>query len=274
MTDADDLSSIQREMVRLLTSPGEIAGDPRATRLAQAWILGSSRLSPVEQLEIYREQFWLRHVGSLREDFPGLTRVLGVESWERLSAAYLSEPGNLTRALRDLGAGLPGYVAAQEWLPRRDLCRDLAALEWAYVDVFDEADDPPLDPEKVGAIPQEAWLGARIRLSSSLRLLELTHPAPDYRRSLRQLPAEAQLPPIERRQSYWVIYRRDRSLWDKEVSEAAFRLLEQLSQNTPLVPAAERVVRDLPEAAARLEEELFTWFALWGRLGWVVDVVV
>ncbi len=272
-----DLSSLQRWMARLIQRPHSLAKENDFEAVAAQHFTGSSQLSPAEQIDIYRQQFWLRHRGALREDFPGLLALLGPELWERVVTAYLESPCHLTLALRDLGHGLAAHLEQFPALPQRELCVDMARLEWAYVDVFGVPDEPPLDAERVRTIAPEAWPGARIVLSSAVRLLSFDFPVPDHRRRLRASASkETPLPPPERldEPGFWVIYRRQRSLWDKPVSEPAFRLLEQLAAGVPLVPACEAVVQRLPDAASRLEQELFTWFSLWGRLGWIVDVVV
>ena len=51
------------------------ANVPRPT----AVIAGNDRLTPEEQAEIYREQFWLRHRDVLRDDYPALRHLLGEE---------------------------------------------------------------------------------------------------------------------------------------------------------------------------------------------------
>ena len=49
---------------------------------AQKMATGNARMTPCEQLDVYREQFFLRHVGSLREDFPTVEHLLGAESFD------------------------------------------------------------------------------------------------------------------------------------------------------------------------------------------------
>ena len=48
------------------------------------------------------------------------------------------------------------------------------------------SDAAPLDPAKLAAIPEDAWLGARIVLHPALRLLQVRYPVADLRRKLKQ----------------------------------------------------------------------------------------
>src|SRR5262245_10531800 len=124
-------------MTALLRHGRDLAKSADARGFAELEIGGNDRLSPVEQLEIYREQFWLRHTSSLVEDFPGLSGILGQASWEQLVEAYLAAVTPESYTLRDLGQRLPEFVARASFLEHRELCTDMARLEWAYVEAFD-----------------------------------------------------------------------------------------------------------------------------------------
>ncbi|HEX7668691.1 MAG TPA: hypothetical protein VF395_03865, partial [Polyangiaceae bacterium] len=72
-----NLRETQEWMAELLRRPRALPPDARVSELAAVHLAGNGRLAPDRQLEIYREQFWLRHTASLLEDFPGLSGVLG-----------------------------------------------------------------------------------------------------------------------------------------------------------------------------------------------------
>jgi hypothetical protein len=259
-------------MVRLLTTTQAL--DQRAELHSQicSRIGGSAHLSPAEQLEIYRVQFWLRHTASLVEDFPGLGGILGQADWERLLETYLSEHPPTSWTLRDLGAQLPAHVETCSWLPHRGLCADMARLEWAYIEVFDARDAAPLDAERIAAIPEHAWPTARIVLNPALRLLRVAYPVADLRRQLRQHPVASVLIPDAEPQCL-VIYRGpDRNLKHASVPRSAFELLGLLHAGLPLAAACETVVNEHPELASDVEHSVQAWFADFAQRGWIVDV--
>lgn len=266
-------------LVRTLRSSSDLARNPALSAELSALFCGSAHLSPAQQLEIYREQFWLRHTSSLLEDFPGVAFLLGQEQWKKLSESYLLEEGSLTRALRELGSNLPKHLVAKlraGWSPPvpGDLVLQMAQLEWAYVDVFDAPDEAELDAQQVAALTPEQWPRATFVVSQAVRLLVFDYPVADFRRAIKSGEAElSQLPVRSATPEYAVVYRRERRLWDKQLSAPAFFLLEQLARGNELVRSCEEVARRLPESESRLEQELFTWFALWGRMGWIRGVV-
>src|SRR6188474_2074542 len=103
-------------MAELLVRRRALARDPEVTAAAAERVTGNARLLPVDQVEIYREQFWLRHSASLVEDFPGLGGILGQDDWERLIEEYLEAVPPVAYSLRDLGERLPAFIETCEWL--------------------------------------------------------------------------------------------------------------------------------------------------------------
>jgi hypothetical protein len=261
------LSELQAWLAAVLRRRRALPADPELARLAREHVTGNDRLAPVEQLEIYREQFWLRHTGSLIEDFPGLGGILGQSGWERLLEEYLLAHPPASFTLRDLGQELPDFVARADWLENRELCADMARLEWAYLEAFDAADCEPLAPAALAAIPEAAWESARLELAPSLRLLELDFPVADLRRAIRG----EQLVKIPARQpTKLAVHRLNRELFDRKLPDVAFALLSRLAQGLSLGAACEQVA----EATPGLEASLGDWFRQWAELGWIARVVV
>lgn len=270
------LSDLQTWMAQLLRHPRGLEKKGELQTAAALHFEGNDRLSPAEQIEIYRQQFWLRHTSALVEDFPGLTGLLGQAAWEPIVESYLMAQGSSVFALKNLGEHLAEHLRLADdslftntTVPR-DALRQMAQLEWAYVRAFDVNNDPRLSPLKLAQIPPEAWEKARFHISSSVTLLHLDYAAADARRALKKSPGE--LVSLPKDPHYLVVYRRENALWDKRVSRPAYLLLEQFQAGVPLVPACEAVIAQEPQAEAILDEQLTEWFTLWGRLGWIVGV--
>lgn len=272
MNEDRALSELQTWMAELFRRRRALPKDPALVELAPRHVTGNDRLSPVEQLEIYREQFWLRHTASLVEDFPGLGGILGQIDWERLLEEYLETHPPDGFSLRDLGQHLPSFVERAEWLPQRELCTDMARLEWTYVEVFDDADAPPLDAAELGRISEDAWERACIELAPALRLLSVRYRVADLRRRLRAATDSVPIPPPEAQKL--VVYRLQREIYDRGVSRGAFALLGALRSGTPLVAACEQAMQEVPDEAAEVESSIGSWFQRWAELGWIARVRV
>ena len=272
MKDDAALSELQAWMAEVFRRRRALPNDAELAELAKRHVTGNDRLLPVEQLEIYREQFWLRHTSSLVEDFPGVGGILGQDDWQRLIEEYLEACPPAEFSLRDLGKRFPEFVSRCEWLPQRELCADMARLEWAYLEAFVAADGEQLDASALAQIPEAAWESARIELSPALRRLSVSYPVAELRRRLRT-SGDEHVPIPEPEPQKIVVYRRERELYDRVVEPGAFALLGALAEGAPLVAACERALAEVPEQAEPIEASIGAWFQTWAELGWIARVV-
>lgn len=264
-----DLSDIQTFVADAIQRRRSLVDDPAMVEASRAIAAGNDRLSPVEMVDVYREQFFLRHVGALREDYPALAHRLGEEGFDDLACAYLAAIPPADFSLRDLGQKLPGFLAeAAPWSADRALA-DLARFEWAYVDAWDAADAPPLDPAKIAAMPEDGWPRARVVFHPSLTLLDLSIAAHRYRAAVR---AEESPPPPAPERTMCAVYMGPEMLECADLDPRAYALVTRLARGVPLGEACEQAVAATGADAASLEAELGGWFSEWTSRGWVVDL--
>lgn len=266
-----DLASVQGALAALLRAPTPLDRDASLSAEASAIAAGNERLSPAEQVDIYREQYFLRHVDSLRDDFRAIERLLGEDAFHALATAYLAAHPPSTWSLRDAGEALPRFVA--EAAPWRDdpLVADLARAEWAFIEAFDGPDAPPLDAASVATVREEDWPRARLVVHPSVRLLALAYPSTDFRTAARKGEAPARPAPAP---THVVVYRGPDALLFLDVEPDAFALLSELAQGTPLGDACERAAAASGASASAFEAKLGEWFQRWTERGWIVRVDV
>ncbi|HEV8244600.1 MAG TPA: DNA-binding domain-containing protein [Polyangiaceae bacterium] len=273
MAQDQNLSQIQEQLTAFLQQRKALDKSATARAFAEREIGGNERLSPVEQLEIYREQFWLRHTSALLEDFPGLSGIIGQGAWERLVEEYLDELPPTSFTLRDLGDRLPEFVAKASWLEHHELCLDMTRLEWAYVEAFDAADVAPLTPARLASIPDEAWETARFVLGPSLALLRVNYPVFELRKRL-VLAGDENVAIPERAPALLAVCRRELSVLTHHLEAPPFALLEELRSGRALVAAVEATSLSTGVSSEVLAADLGAWFALWAEQGLVIDVVI
>jgi len=299
-TTAPELDRVQGFLQEILRRDGELTESPDlAPRIAEH-ITGNDRLSPAEQADLYREQFFLRHVESLEEDHIGIAHYLGEEAFDAFARAYLRAHPPRTRSLRDLGADLATFAATYDGFPEglRDLVVDMARYELLLVDVFDAADVPPPDGPRLAAIPEDVWLTRPLVWTPHLRLLALSYPAPELRIAAKKAaheaaheahPGEAALAlehhahlhaadgapkaPPPREPAYYGIFRRDDIVAFERLTAEAHGLLELLTAGESLASGCEKLSSRLTdEEAAKVEAEVGAWFQRWASWGWILDV--
>jgi len=268
-----DLASMQRALAELMRRPTPVAGDAASATLATEIASGNERLSPAEQVDVYREQFLLRHLDVLREDFLTLEHALGDERFEALASAYLQAFPPRSFSLRDLGVDLPRFVAEVAPWSEDPLLADLARVEWAFVDAFDAPDAPPLDLAGVSAVPEDAWPSVRLVLQPSVQRLALRYPAHEARLAVRSAgDGGARVARPAPAQTYLVVFRGKDRLQCLAVEPDAYALLDELARGTALGDACERVAAASGASSASFDEKVGAWFQQWTALGWLSRV--
>lgn len=237
---------------------------------------GNDRLSPLEMIEIYREQYWLRHRDCLREDFASIDHVLCVErgegAFDDLVRAYLRDHPSPSYTLRDLGEHMVRFLETNEPWSRDPFLADLAKVEWAFVEAFDGPDAPPFDPKTIEGRSEDEWPNARLVFHPSLRRLALRTPAHDYRIAARKEPEGLSRAAV--RDCHVVVYRGPELLHVLEIDASANAMLDELIvRNLPLGEACERAARAAAIDLESFQTKLAGWFSEWTTLGWIRAVV-
>jgi hypothetical protein len=269
------VQALLKDAFRLGTPIPEDAG--LASRVS-AHVSGNDRFSPAEQADIYRRQYFLRHVDSLIEDHPGLVHYLGDDGFEQLANAYLEKHPPTSYTLRDLGADLATFLATYDGVPEdmRELLCDLARYDLHVVELFDAADVPPPDAERLRALPEDAWLTRPLVFNPQLRLHAFGYPAPEIRNAIRDGEHSKEPPPREpppREPTRYGIFRRDHVVSFERLSPQAFELLSLLKAGVPLQTACEKLSETMSDEDARIvEAEVGAWFQRWASWGWILDV--
>jgi hypothetical protein len=264
------LGGLQRWMQSVIVHPGSIEdalASPEAAVLVPPAgvgevLLPSATLAAGERIGIYHEMYLLRMTEALDSDYPALAHFLGPERFTALVRGYLAAHPSRSYTLNVLGRSLADWLAAAPDLARRGFCRDLARLEWAVTEAFDAPELPRLAAQALEAVPPEAWDVARLVPSAALRLLELRWNANEWLDSAKD---DRHHHPKPRRRDGWIaVFRQGYSVYRRELSRAAFRLLQDLvsgrSVGEALKAALDRRGTPGPEALTR-------WFRDWASDG-------
>ena len=182
MKSSPDLQETQALFWRLLTAPeGAARGCEALVRegLLRDRDLGfflrrGERLSPTERLDVYADMYFYRLKDCLAEDYPNLAAWIGPARFHNLVTDYLLAHPSRHPSLRELGRALPVFLESQPLPASFVRAPGLARLEWARLDVFDDADAEPLTREALllsqgAAAPEDCLLA----LVPALRLLQL-----------------------------------------------------------------------------------------------------
>lgn len=268
---AAQLERIQRTLAAAFRQFVPLTERPDLKEELTAIVSGNERLSPQEQAEIYRGQFWLRHRDALYEDFPGLLHLLGEDAFEELLRAYLIACPPDSWTLRDLGNHLATFAKRYDFDPAvAGAARDMAAFELAFALVWDGPDAAPVALERIEAIPADAWANARLQLHPVLTLLSLSHPVQHIRTDLKAKAPPREILPAPTFVALWRGGNGRVHYLGIESGEHA--LLTSLRDGATLGEACDRAASASDDPAG-LASKLQRWFKSWTRRGWIVDVV-
>jgi hypothetical protein len=251
--------------------------------VASSFIAPNSRLSAFERLEIYNRQYWFRVLSGLAEDFPAVRAVVGGSRFDALSIAYLTAHPSRSFTMRNLGSKLVEWLGEHpQWTGRRQaLAVDVARVEWAFVEAFDNAERTPLTVDQIATLDG----GSQLALQPHVRLLALDYRADDiamalHRRDKRQTSeagvkheedseAPARLPRLRRRATWVAAHRVDFNVYYRRMEREEFVTLAAIRDGKPLVEALDAGFAESRIPEARRANRVREWFATWAELEWI-----
>jgi hypothetical protein len=266
-----DLSELQRLLVDAVMRPAAPPADAPADRVARLLRPSARGMTAESRLEVYRDQFWLRHLASLAEDFPTVRWVVGEASFDGLLHGYLRDHPPRGWNLQRLGADFPAFVDSRRSPSDDALAHDAALIDWAFMEVFDAPDSPPLDLRVIAAAPPDAWPLARISFLPALRHVGTAHIVHALRGAIKKGEACERPPRVATRTVVW----RDAAhfLHALPVDLEASQLMLALQGGQPLGEACASVAAANPAIGAEVfDTNVGVWFQQWTANGWLSAV--
>lgn len=217
----------------------------------------STGLEPEECIGLYRGMYGLRMAESLEVDYPVVAAFIGERRFQTLVHNYVRSFPSRSYTLNRLGDHLPEYIASSRVKDHRFLA-DLARMELAITQVFDEVETPPLTPGQLQRLREADLLTLRLRPVRAARILQFDHPVDDAFQAWRdERPLAVPAP----KRSWLLIHRSDYTVLRNSLTEASFKLLSSLAEGATVLEALER------SAGAASPAELLATFRDWAAAG-------
>lgn len=271
------LRDVQVWTVGAISGVGADADDQAITR----YVTAGPRLSAAERFDIYRSGYHARLIECLLDDYPVLAAMLdrdGDGQFAALCRAYVDRHPSASPNLNGFGRHMASFCreVALEAFPGfaavGPFASDLAALEWALVEVLHAETAPPLDIAALQALPPESWASARFIASDALRLLRFAYPvnAVFIANRIDEIVPEVPAPSP----NAVAVYRKDMQLWRMDLTPAMMAVVEPLLQGKSLgeaLAAIEAEVTD-PDVLAQTSANLMVWFREWVDAGFFTRI--
>jgi hypothetical protein len=252
------LEKVQRWMQACILGP-RTSEETMLSDAARGLVLPSKTLSALERLDIYRSMYLPRMEEALAIDYPALKHFLGAEEFMRLVKRYVDVYPSRNYTLNRLGDHLPEFIATLTGLAKKEFCVDLARLEYALTMVFDANETPPLTPDAVRAVPDEAWETARLKPIDAFRLLAFDYPVSRY---VGAVDGENRIPRLARKKNWVVAYRRNYQVHRIDLTEPSYELLSALASGRTMGDAIMAVLSRKWHPSLK-QSQLFEWFRDW-----------
>lgn len=211
-------------------------------------------------LGVYRNAYALRLAEILRHDYGKLHAYLGDDQFDSLARAYIAAHPSRNFNGRWFGNRLSLFLQSAAPYAARPELADLAAFEWALLDVFDAADAPALELADLASTPPEDWPRLVFRPRPAFRRLDLTTNALEIWRALDEdSPAPEALTGGEPERI--IVYRPEWGAMFRAMSEEEAIMWNEAVKGTPFGGLCEivAVYGGEEDAAARAAGYLGSW---------------
>ena len=260
-----ELTRLQRWMQEVVVHPGTVEdaiesdGAVReipSERLSDV-VLPSHSMTSAERIGVYHGMYLMRMEEALETDYPVIRYHLGDHQFGHLVREYVQRYPSTSYTLNRLGDHLPQFFLDDSEWPEAAFLHDLARLELAMTDVFDEEESPVLGATELEAVPTEMWDESRLLPVPAFRLLAFKHAViPNLVAYHEDRPS-----PSPRRRATWVaLYRRDYSVLRLELARAEYDLLKAIVSGAPL---GEALATAAASKSQRQQAKVFRWFRTW-----------
>ena len=230
-----------------------------AERDAGQVFVGTDELGAEERIRIYANMFIWRQIDALRDDFPKLAALLGDEGFYQMAERYLAAHPSTHPSLSRLGEELPAWLDQHQSL-RPDLA-DLARLELARNQVFEEEEVELAAPELLGEVPQETVPELRLELAPAVQLLSLAN---DVSEAWKQIENGLPAPPPQAGRAHFAVWRKGYDVFHIRIEADEAKALRGLQAGETLGVVCE-AFSDRPQAVEAAFRAVTSWFVE----GWI-----
>jgi len=231
-------------------------------------ILPSKTLKPIDRVGIYHGMYLLRMIEALDVDYPAVAWHLGEHRFQHLVADYVTHYPSRSYTLNRLGDEMPEFIAAQESLPRRAFLHDLARLELAMTQAFDEEESPAMPSDALTSLGDVDVTRLRFQTIAALRLVAFEYDVNAFFTSFRN---DEKASP-RRAKTFLIVHRQDYSVYRTPLTKSAHSFLASLRDGLTVGEALDEHVRRFHRTPS--QPELFSWFRDWTAAGLFRSITV
>jgi hypothetical protein len=204
-------------------------------QFAAALLWGSEK----GRIQVYRNNVFASLTGALADVFPVVKRLVGEAFFRQMARRFVRCLPSRSGNLHDFGRELPIFLATLPETAGLRYLPDVASLEWAWHEVFHEAEALAFDFTQVTA-PETA----RLRLHPAVRLLGSRYPILDIWEANQD--EDVRTVDLDSGGAWLAVMRRGLTRYIEPLSPGEFALLREVQKRSPFGEACEAVIRAEP----------------------------
>lgn len=148
-----------------------------AKRPAPEGLLGPDGQPSPRRFDVYRNNVVAGLIAALGDAYPVVLRLVGLEFFRAMAAAYVTRHPPQSPILLAYGAGFPRFLAGFPPVKSLPYVSDVARIERAWVEAYHAPDLTPAEITPVLTLPPAILGTVRVNLHPSLRLIASHFPA-------------------------------------------------------------------------------------------------
>jgi len=214
------------------------------------------RIPVDKRLGIYHNAYRVRLADTLRDTFEKTWSYLGDTVFEQCASAYVETHPPVHRSLRDYGAAMPDWLAAQ--FPDDPDIAELAQMDWQLRQAFDGADAEALSLEALAGLTAGDWETLGFCFVPTLVLCSLHFNTPAIWGALDQggPPPTAQRLPVP---AWLCVWRRGWQPHFRTLDETEFAALSDLCAGARFAEVCQTLSETRTDASTLIAHYLRTW---------------
>lgn len=214
---------------------------------AEKFIKPSTILSANERLAIYRGSVRGGLLQALGNIYPVLKQLLGDHAFEGLSRRYIEQHRSSSANIADYGDNFPEFIRFFKPLSEYPYMADVALLEWAWHQVFNEADSGLLNLEQLSRLTPDQHLTLKFSRPKASRLIQSPWPIkPIWDANQNSHSAQESIKLIQQN-NFLLVWRKDYEMRIDNLNEAQWSFLNAIDQTTHFSGAIEQFLTSFPD---------------------------
>lgn len=165
------LSETQHRMMVALRGSGDADADVAVPLLRRSRGPGAA-----QRLQIYRNNVFESLTQALAAVYPVVAQLVGEAYFRHVARRFMADHPLACGHLHGFGRELPALLAGLPSAADLPYLADVAALEWAWHEVYHEADCVPVQPAQLGQVPAAQQMDLGLQLAAAARLVASPYP--------------------------------------------------------------------------------------------------